>query len=146
MSSFRPVDVRIIVFLSILVLIGSVLTLLKRQGALSDLDLGIFLENDPYRYSYRSSEFTQDTDSNGSVRDSLAQPESKAIKAYKKIDLNRAGFYDLQSLPGIGPVIAERILAYRDSVEKFEVVEDLLKVKGIGPAKFSRLKDKVAVR
>lgn len=146
MSSFRPVDVRIIVFLSILVLIGSVLTLLKRQGALSDLDLGIFLENDPYRYNYRSSKFTPDNDSSTSVRDSLTRPESKAIKTYEKIHLNRAGFYDLQSLPGIGPVIAERILAYRDSVERFEVVEDLLKVKGIGPAKFSRLKDRVTVR
>ncbi len=145
MSSFRPVDVRIIVFLSILVLIGSVLTLLKRQGALSDLDLGIFLENDPYRYSYRSSEFTPDNDLSSSVKDSLAQSESEAIKAYKKMNLNRAGFYDLQSLPGIGPVIAERILAYRDSVERFEVVEDLLKVKGIGPAKYKRLKDRVTV-
>ncbi len=146
MSLFRPVDVRIIVALSILVLIGSVLTLLKRQGAISNLDLGIFIENDPYRYSYRSSGFALDNDSSNFFRDSLTQSEGDVLKAYDEIDLNRAGFYDLQSLPGIGPVIAERILAYRDSVGGFEIVEDLMKVNGIGPAKFNRLKDRVIIR
>lgn len=146
MSSFRPVDVKIIVTLSILVLIGSVLTLLKRQHAISSLDLGIFIENSPYKYNYRSSDFISDSDSGSSSRDDLTQSESGRIAAPEKIDLNRAGFYDLQSLPGIGPVIAERILAYRDSVGGFGAVEDLLKIRGIGPAKLEKLKVRVIVR
>jgi len=146
MSSFRPVDVRIIVALSTLVLIGSVLTLLKRQRVISSLDLGIFIENNPYKHGYRSSDFMLDNDSGGSTRDDPKQSESGEMAASEKIDLNRAGLYDLQSLPGIGPVIAERILAYRDSVGGFGAVEDLLRVRGIGPAKLKKLRNRVIIR
>ncbi len=146
MSSFRPVDVKIIVILSTLVLIGSVMTLLKRQRVISNLDLGIFIENSPYKQSYRSSDFTPDDDSGNSARDSLIRSESEEKAISEKIDLNRAGFYDLQSLPGIGPVIAERILAYRDSVEGFGTVEDLLKIRGIGPVKLKKFKDRVTIK
>ncbi len=146
MSSFRPVDVKIIVALSILVLVGSVLTLLKRQGVISSLDLGIFIENNPYKYNYRSPEFIPANDSANSTADDLKRPDSGEITASEKIDLNRAGFYDLQRLPGIGPVIAERILAYRDSVEGFKAVEDLLRVNGIGPAKLKKLEDRVTIK
>lgn len=144
MSSFRPVDVKIIVTLSILVLIGSVLTLLKRHRVISSLDLGIFIENSPYKYTYRSSDFIPDSDSAGSTVDDLTQSESRIVP--EKIDLNRAGFYDLQSLPGVGPVIAERIVAYRDSGGEFEAVDDLLKIDGIGPAKLEKLKDRAIVK
>ncbi len=146
MSSFRPVDVKIIVALSTLVLIGSVMTLLKRQRVISSLDLGIFIENSPYKQSYRSSDFTVEDDSVNSSSDSLIRSESEGKAIAERIDLNRAGFYDLQSLPGIGPVIAERILAYRDSVEGFGAVEDLLKIRGIGPVKLKKFKDRVTIK
>ncbi len=146
MSVFRPVDVRIIVVLSAVVLIGSVLTLLKRQRVISSLDLGIFVENSPYKHSYSSSEFTADIDSAGSGVDNLRQSGNGGVTVSEKIDLNMAGFYDLQSLPGIGPVIAERIVAYRDSVGEFTAAEDLLKVRGIGPAKLKKLRDRVTIR
>ncbi len=146
MSSFRPVDVRIIVVLSTVVLIGSVLTLLKRQRVISSLDLGIFIENSPYKHSYRTSEFTRDNDPADSIRDVQKQSVSARVAVPERIDLNMAGFYDLQSLPGIGPVIAERIVAYRDSVGEFTAVKDLLKVRGIGPAKLKKLKDRVTIR
>ncbi len=146
MSSFRPVDVKIIVALSTLVLIGSVMTLLKRQRVISSLDLGIFIENSPYKQSYRSSDFTAENDSGSSAGDSLIRSESAEKAISEKINLNKAGFYDLQSLPGIGPVIAERILAYRDSVEGFRAVEDLLKIRGIGPVKLKKFKDRVTIK
>lgn len=146
MSSFRPVDVRIIVVLSTIVLIGSVLTLLKRQRVISSLDLGIFVENNPYKHSYRTSEFTLDNEPADSIRDVQKQSVSARVAEPERIDLNMAGFYDLQSLPGIGPVIAERIVAYRDSVGEFTAAEDLLKVSGIGPAKLKKLKDRVIIR
>ncbi len=146
MSLFRPVDVRIIVVLSTIVLIGSVLTLLKRQRVISSLDLGIFVENSPYKHSYSSSEFAADIDSAGSGRDNPRLSGNGGVTVSEKIDLNMAGFYDLQSLPGIGPVIAERIVAYRDSIGEFTAAEDLLKVRGIGPAKLKKLKDRVTIR
>jgi competence protein ComEA len=56
-----------------------------------------------------------------------------------RIDLNRAGKSDLMSLPGVGEVIAERILLYREEHGGFAGVNDLLKVKGIGRKKLEHI-------
>lgn len=56
-----------------------------------------------------------------------------------KIDLNRATKRDLMGLPGIGAVIAGRILLYREERGRFERVEDLLRVRGIGKKKLERI-------
>ena len=63
----------------------------------------------------------------------------------EKIDLNRADITVLTELPGIGPKIAERIAAYRQANGPFESIEDLIKVKGIGPATFEKLKSLITV-
>lgn len=61
------------------------------------------------------------------------------------VDLNRATAQELESLPGIGAVLAERVIAYRQSVGRFRTVEDLREVAGIGAKKFDRLKPLVTV-
>jgi competence protein ComEA len=53
--------------------------------------------------------------------------------APRKIDVNAADAEALCALPGIGPVFAERIVAYRERHGPFERPEDLTAVKGIGP-------------
>ena len=58
-----------------------------------------------------------------------------------KTDINRADLSELQSLPGIGPKTAENILSYRKERGCFSSVEELLKVKGIGPKKLEAIKD-----
>lgn len=68
------------------------------------------------------------------------QTGSKAAHNQIKMDLNRADKNQLQALPGVGPALAERILAYRNSHKPFAQLEDLLKVKGIGPAKLKKIK------
>lgn len=60
------------------------------------------------------------------------------------IDLNRSPIDSLELLPGIGPVMAGRIAAYRDSC-RFEAPRDIIKVKGIGSDKFEKLKDYIKV-
>lgn len=61
------------------------------------------------------------------------------------VDLNRATVKELESLPGIGAVLAERVIAYRQSVGRFQTVGDLREVAGIGSKKFDRLKPLVTV-
>jgi len=61
------------------------------------------------------------------------------------ISLNTADVVALQSLPGVGPVLAERIVAFREANGPFSVVEDLLEVSGIGEAKLAALRDLVSV-
>lgn len=61
------------------------------------------------------------------------------------VAINRATASELESLPGVGPVLAARIVAYRDQNGPFSVVEDLLSVPGIGEAKLAALRDLITV-
>ena len=61
-----------------------------------------------------------------------------------RVDINRAGMDELQTLPGVGPAIAERILIRRRR-RRFETVDDLLEVRGVGPATLERLRPRVTV-
>lgn len=63
----------------------------------------------------------------------------------KIINLNAAGAAEFETLPGIGPAIAQRIIEYRETTGNFAAIEDLTNVKGIGPATFEKLKDFVTV-
>ncbi|HET6230652.1 MAG TPA: helix-hairpin-helix domain-containing protein [Longimicrobiaceae bacterium] len=56
------------------------------------------------------------------------------------VDLNTASAAELEALPGIGPSLAGKVLAWRAANGRFRSAEDLLKVGGIGPAKLARLR------
>jgi competence protein ComEA len=62
-----------------------------------------------------------------------------ANAARTRVDLNRATKSQLMSLPGVGDVIAERILRYREDHGAFAGVDDLLKVRGIGRKKLEHI-------
>ena len=62
-----------------------------------------------------------------------------------RVRINRASVSELQQLPGVGPVLAARIAAYRDDNGPFDRVEDLLDVPGIGEGKLATLRDSVAL-
>jgi competence protein ComEA len=61
------------------------------------------------------------------------------------VNLNRATPTELEDLPGIGPVLAERIVAFREANGGFRSVDDLQQVSGIGEKTFAALKDLVTV-
>lgn len=61
------------------------------------------------------------------------------------VDLNRADAATLETLPGIGPVLAERIAAWRTERGRFATVDDLQQVSGIGPALLEKLRPRVTV-
>jgi competence protein ComEA len=61
------------------------------------------------------------------------------------VNLNTATLADLDTLPGVGPVLAQRILDAREAQGGFKAVSDLRKVDGIGDARYEQLKDLVTV-
>lgn len=61
------------------------------------------------------------------------------------VDINRASARVLEELPGVGPVLAARIVAYRDEHGPFGAVEDLLDVIGIGEAKLAAMRDAISL-
>jgi competence protein ComEA len=73
----------------------------------------------------------------------LAQ-KGKAASA-EKVNLNTATVEQLQTLPGVGPAMAKKILEHRSKIGKFTKVDELLNVKGIGEKKFQKIKDRLIV-
>jgi len=61
------------------------------------------------------------------------------LRGWEPLDLNRANVEELMTLPGIGPVLAERIVAHREEHGPFDAPECLLDVEGVGPATLERL-------
>jgi competence protein ComEA len=72
-------------------------------------------------------------------------PQAGETASLQKIDINRAEPWLLEALPGIGEVTAQAIVNYRDDNGPFKRIEDLLKVSGIGPATFEKIKDFITV-
>ena len=71
----------------------------------------------------------------GGTSSSAAQP----------IDLNTASIAQLDTLPGVGPATAQAIVDYRSQHGRFKAVDELLNVRGIGPAKLDELRSLVRV-
>ena len=61
------------------------------------------------------------------------------------LNINTATIPELDELPGIGPVLAQRIVDYRTTYGKYKAVEELLKVNGIGDAKLMEIMDLITV-
>jgi competence protein ComEA len=73
------------------------------------------------------------------------QTRDNAFKLDKVININTALAADLMLLPGIGEVMAERIIEYREENGRFKKTEDLKKIKGIGEKKFEKIKNYITV-
>lgn len=61
------------------------------------------------------------------------------------ININTAASFELDSLPGIGPTTAGKIIAYREENGPFRSIEDIINVSGIGPGIYERIKDLITV-
>lgn len=62
-----------------------------------------------------------------------------------KININTASQAELESLPGIGPKMAEQIVRFRTQNGNFKKIEEIMKVKGIGEKLYNQLKDLIIV-
>jgi len=77
-----------------------------------------------------------------SMPTSVPEPESSLPPAVEadRVNLNQADAKALITLPGIGPRLAQRIIAYRQQAGSFADLDDLTEVQGIGPALVERLR------
>ena len=121
----------ILYFLIISIIIGSAISLYKRQNE---------------RKKFNKIEFNKIE----KVSNLEAISENSVIKTEKirnqyPVNINQATKKEMEALPGIGPVIAQRIIDKRNRVGKFTRLEDLLKVKGIGPKTLQKMKDKIII-
>lgn len=71
---------------------------------------------------------------------------SSTQSSNKKININNATQADLENLPGIGAATAQKIISYRQEKGKFNSIEDIKNVKGIGDSKYDSIKDLISVK
>ena len=62
-------------------------------------------------------------------------------QAPQPVDINKASRKELMSIPGIGQVIAERIIRYRNEAGPFHHAEELLNIRGIGPKSLAAIRE-----
>jgi len=106
---------------------------LKKGADTSDINQARILKDGEQIYVYPAA--------------AAAFPQSSGTPVRKNgpIMINRATEKDFESLDGIGPVLASRIVTYRKTNGPFSAIEDLLKVPGIGQSKFDQFKNKLRV-
>lgn len=79
------------------------------------------------------------------VETETAVPQEAFMPDVSPVDINSAPAEELAKLPGIGQVLAERIVGYRTEHGPFETVEDLTGVSGIGERKLAELEGRITV-
>jgi competence protein ComEA len=75
----------------------------------------------------------------------IGNAQSMDLSSDPRVNLNLATQADLDTLPGVGPVMAGRIIAWRESNQRFHSIEELQEVPGIGPKVFANLKPLVRI-
>jgi len=75
----------------------------------------------------------------------LTPAGKSTVEANKRININAAGRGELESLPGIGKVTAERIIAHRERYGPFRRAEHLMMVEGISDRKFRELRELITI-
>ncbi len=74
------------------------------------------------------------------------QGSSKSTTSNAKVNINTATQEELDTLPGIGPSIASKIIDYREQNGKFNSIEEIKEVSGIGDAKYQKIKDSITIK
>ncbi len=123
--NFTPQETKALLFLLAALVVGSGITLYKRSHPQFAPELIIEQKRAGAR-----------------PQGQFAGPEEGLIT---KININQASAAQLQLLPQIGPALSKRIVEYRESNGRFERIEDLMLVQGIGAKTFQKIKDYIAV-
>ena len=77
--------------------------------------------------------------------ESRVKSRSPLASVHRKVNINTASPEELESLPGIGPSLARRIVGYRSVNGRFKKVEEIKRVSGIGERSFQRIKKLITV-
>ena len=80
----------------------------------------------------------------GYARTGSAQAEAEFVEV-PVVNINASSAEELQMISGIGPKLAAMIIQYREENGTFEIIEDIMKVRGVGNAKFAKIKDHLRV-
>ncbi len=87
-----------------------------------------------------------DESGEGIIEEIDSTSSSNSQNSTSNININKATEAELDTLPGIGPSLASKIIEYREQNGKFSSIEDIKNVSGIGDSKFEEIKDLISVK
>lgn len=120
---------------------------LTKDANLNGINLAMKIKDEGHYIIPKVGEETADTVTNDNEyrneNNTLNEPESNNDN---KININTADLSELDSLPGFGQVTAQKIIEYRQEHTKFNSIEELMNIKGIGEKKFNNVKDYIYVQ
>jgi len=110
-----------------------------------DVNLAAKLKDGDKVYIPKENDVRKAVAAAGIVTDNIASGVSGNSTTGGLVNINTANSDQLQSLTGVGPVTAQKIIEYRETSGEFKKIEDIMKVSGIGAKTFEKFKDKIAV-
>lgn len=110
----------------------------------SDFEYITMSSGDGINDNYLSKSDYSESDGNSSMGSSSGS-ESGAYKGYSIVNINTATQTELETLPGIGPSLALKIISYRKENGKFSSIEEIKNVSGIGDSKFEEMKNYITI-
>ncbi|WP_422444621.1 helix-hairpin-helix domain-containing protein [Thermoanaerobacterium sp. DL9XJH110] len=116
------------------------------EADLLRLNLAQKLRDEDKLYVPRVGEFPEGQEEPGGGNTGMAGA-TVGISSFSdnKININTADLVELDTLPGIGPTTAQKIIDYRNQNGPFKSIEEIKNVSGIGDKKFEEIKDKIKV-
>ncbi|UCH65358.1 MAG: helix-hairpin-helix domain-containing protein [Ignavibacterium sp.] len=151
---FTQTEIKVILFIVVSFLIGIGIKTIKENSTVESKPFDYSKEDSLFNYYKKNAEQnlekekgkrnTEKFDSKAEVldfeSDRFAEKEKPALPAEKSIDINTADVATLVSLPGIGEITAQKMIDLRAERGKFESLDELMDVKGIGKSKFNKIK------
>jgi len=151
---FTQTEIKVILFLVISFLVGLAITIYKENSTEEPKSYNYSKEDSLFNHYRENAEknlekekqkgITKKFDSRAEVldfkSDGFTEKKKLPPPVEKSIDINSAEIETLITLPGIGKVTAQKIIDLRSERGKFDKLEELMDVKGIGKSKFNKIK------
>tara|TARA_Y100000034_G_scaffold9170_1_gene9870 strand:+ start:2933 stop:3373 length:441 start_codon:yes stop_codon:yes gene_type:complete len=136
----------VFVFLCTTLVSGYLIQYMKQRNMDDPLHIISKTEKEEFKQAALHAYSSQGIQDNETPNIAAGDATEKNIKDGEElVNINTAVKQELMALPKIGPVTAERIIRFRDDFGPFQSIDDLAKIKGIGPKTLERLKTRIII-
>ena len=136
----------VFVFLCTTLVSGYLIQYMKQRNMDDPLHIISKTEKEEFKQAAIHAYASQGIQDNETHNIAAGDATEKNIKDGEElVNINTAVKQELMALPKIGPITAERIIRFRDNFGPFQSIDDLAKIKGIGPKTLERLKTRIII-